>query len=332
MWPTILLVIYCLLIASASLGGGILSSLIKINHTHLQILMSLVGGLILGVALLHMLPHAIAYQVDIDLLMAAMLAGILAMFFLMRAFHIHYHEPVEPTDGTVHDGHAHDHCREPHSHVHAHQHAHDLPAGPESADQTEGATTVPGLPGGVSWLGLAVGFSLHTVMDGVALAASVQLAARDHAHFELVGIGIFLAILLHKPLDAMSITWMARASNWSRAWLWSTNALFALMCPLGALLCFFGFSWLGDSQTKWVAVALAFSAGVFICISLSDILPEVSFHSHDRAALSVALVLGVVLAWSISFLEPDHSHSHETHSTEPAGASTAPSNPSRGLD
>jgi zinc and cadmium transporter len=43
------------------------------------------------------------------------------------------------------------------------------------------------------------------------------------------------------------------------------------------------------------AVALAFSAGTFLCIALSDLLPELQFHSHDRLKLSVALLAGVVL-------------------------------------
>jgi zinc and cadmium transporter len=63
------------------------------------------------------------------------------------------------------------------------------------------------------------------------------------------------------------------------------------------------------------------AAGVFICIALADILPEVSFHTHDRAKLSVALIVGVLLAISIGFLEGEghgHNHSHEVEH-EPSG-------------
>jgi zinc and cadmium transporter len=45
--------------------------------------------------------------------------------------------------------------------------------------------------------------------------------------------------------------------------------------------------------------ALAFAAGVFLCISLGDLLPELELHSHHRIRLSVALLLGVALAWLI---------------------------------
>ena len=56
-----------------------------------------------------------------------------------------------------------------------------------------------------------------------------------------------------------------------------------------------------------VGCALAFSAGVFICISLSDLLPELEFHAHDRFKLSLALLLGVAAAWGIGYLEPEEA-------------------------
>jgi zinc and cadmium transporter len=40
-----------------------------------------------------------------------------------------------------------------------------------------------------------------------------------------------------------------------------------------------------------------------VCIATSDLLPELQFHRHDRAALSIALVAGIALAWSTVLLE-----------------------------
>jgi zinc and cadmium transporter len=82
------------------------------------------------------------------------------------------------------------------------------------------------------------------------------------------------------------------------------------MCPLGAALFYFGVDAFGAHQSLIVGLALAFSGGVFLCISLADILPEVSFHSHDRFALTSALLVGVLLAYGIGFLEPEHAHEH----------------------
>ena len=79
-----------------------------------------------------------------------------------------------------------------------------------------------------------------------------------------------------------------------------------MLCPIGAYLFLIGAGQFGDMQNIIVANTLAFSAGVFICISLSDLLPEIQFHSHDKLNLTVALFLGVFAAYGIGFLEASH--------------------------
>jgi zinc and cadmium transporter len=69
-------------------------------------------------------------------------------------------------------------------------------------------------------------------------------------------------------------------------------------------------------QTALVGCALAFSAGVFVCISLSDLLPELEFHSHDRLKLSLALLFGVAAAYGIGYLEPEGSHEAPSRAPE----------------
>ena len=55
-----------------------------------------------------------------------------------------------------------------------------------------------------------------------------------------------------------------------------------------------------SGQGVVLSSALAFSAGTFLCISLSDLLPELQFHRHDRIKLSAALLLGLALAWILT--------------------------------
>ena len=71
---------------------------------------------------------------------------------------------------------------------------------------------------------------------------------------------------------------------------------------MGVVLFLLGVAGTGDGSNL-VSLALAFSAGVFLCIALSDLLPELQFHQHDRLKLSAALLLGVALAWGVSQLE-----------------------------
>ncbi len=68
------------------------------------------------------------------------------------------------------------------------------------------------------------------------------------------------------------------------------------------------------SQQWYIACALAFSAGTFLCISLSDLLPELQFHRHDRVKLSAALLFGLAVAHLAAQLE---AAAHPPH-TRPA--------------
>ena len=88
----------------------------------------------------------------------------------------------------------------------------------------------------------------------------------------------------------------------------AANFGFALLCPLGALLFFFGVDIFAADSGPIVAASLAFAAGAFICIALGDLLPEVHFHSHDRFKLTLAFLCGIAIAWMIGGLEPTSLH------------------------
>ena len=292
---SLLLVGYCAAIVAASIFGGWLPSLVRLTHTRMQTIISFVGGLMLGIAVFHLLPHSLHGSRSADETAWWLMCGILTMFLLIRCFHFHHHGPLEistaveePCAG-LHDHHhdhddAHGHGRFPADQPHCH-HAHQL-----------------------SWLGIAIGLSVHTLIDGMALAASVQAKFASSAFLSLSGFGTFLAIMLHKPLDAVSITSLMAGSGWKAHSRLLVNLGFSAMCPLGALLFVAGISQFSSLREEVVSAALAFSAGVFLCISLSDLLPEMEFHAHNRLRLTAALLGGILLAYGITFLEPGHLH------------------------
>ena len=75
---------YCLLILLASLAGGWLPIFVNLTHTRLQVATSFVAGMMLGVALLHLLPHAWADFQSIDQTVHWLLGGFLMMFFYFK--------------------------------------------------------------------------------------------------------------------------------------------------------------------------------------------------------------------------------------------------------
>lgn len=268
---TLILPVYCFLIVAASLFGGWLPSLIQLTHTRMQTIVSFVGGLMLGTAVFHMIPHAFTQLRHIDQTMMWTMCGIVLMFFLIRTFHFHNHGIAEEAQEDACDP-----CGQDHSHSHIHVHSH-----PQVHQ--------------LSWIGILVGLSIHTLLDGIALGSAVDADSLSL----LPGIGVFLAVFLHKPLDAVSITTLMAATGWTRKKILAVNAGFAVMCPVGAVLFLTGIRRFPGLQQELAGSAMAFSAGVFLCIALSDLLPEMEFHSHHRLRLSAVLFLGIFTAWAI---------------------------------
>ena len=154
MWPLSLLAVYSLVIAAASILGGSLAARVKMTHYQLQMTMSFVGGLMLGIGVFHMLPHSLATykEGNVDAVMIWMMVGILVMFLMLRAFHFHQHGSADFSDATQAAQCKHDHHHaEPDElgggHVHAvhDPHAHKM-SGP----------------------GVFLGMAVHTIIDGIA--------------------------------------------------------------------------------------------------------------------------------------------------------------------
>jgi len=288
---------YCILLMGAAMLGGWAQQRLTLSHTRMQTIISFVGGLMLGIAAFHMLPHSLLMlgPEGADTSVRWLVGGLLVMFFLLRMFHFHQHDSssLSPDDSHVRCEAAH------HVHEHApHRHAsdaHDTPPAPRAHT--------------LSWMGVFLGLALHTLIDGLALGASFEGDA-SHGAAGWPGIGTFLAIFLHIPLDSISITSLMAASGYRPSTRHLATAAFALLCPIGAASFVFGMHHLARGETAVVGCALAFSAGVFLCIALSDLLPEMEFHSHNRMRLSLALLLGVAFAWAIGLVEPEYLHSH----------------------
>jgi len=309
-----LLAVYCIFVATASVGGGWLPAMLRMTHLRTQLLMSFVAGLMLGIATLHLLPHAMESLGSTSRVGAATLIGVIGMFLLLRAFHVHAHEvPVaidpqatiaEPVQGEP-TGHG---C-EDHAHHACGQHAVTASGHEATCDPTDDEASSPSRSFG--WMGMLFGLGLHTVMDGVALGASVAADASHGAWLGLAGLGTFLAVALHKPLDAFAISSVMASSGWTQSQRTLVNFAFAMCCPVGAGLFYFGVTQL-EMGGSLLGYGLALSAGFFICIALADLLPEVHFHDHDRGKLTAALLIGVSLAIGIENL-PGHSHDHHHH-------------------
>lgn len=302
--PVVVLALQLAVIAAAAAAGGSSMSLLSLGHRRMQVLLSITGGVLLGVGMLHLLPHAfLEFDRRIDTTMLWVVAGFFLMFLLERAFHGHSHHTADG-DATPHacGGHDHDHGHEERS---AQRHGDD--------------------GGSWAWCGAFAGLALHSLADGAALAASVQADA-EHGGGWLAGFATFLAVLLHKPFDAAIIGTLMLRSGVAPARRRLVNAVYAAVVPSGAVLFLASLRLFGGEHGPVLGAALALAAGAFVCIAAADLLPEVQFHSHDRVLLTSSLALGLAIAWGIAVLErssPAHAHGHahgHGHAVEPAAA------------
>jgi zinc and cadmium transporter len=276
----VLLAGYCLLVVLGSLAGGWIPLQVRLTHTRMQLALSFVGGAMLGVGLLHLLPHAFYQLHSIHRAVGWLLAGFLLVFFIERVFHFHHHDPAVEDDDHDHD-HAH------------HAHAHSRP-----------------------WSAALVGLSLHSLLDGIALAAGVAGEPQEGAP-ALAGFVVFLVVVLHKPFDSMTLGALLSLSHLPVRRRHTINLVYAMTVPLGVLLFYLGVTNAGASQQTIIGCALAFAGGTFLCISTSDLLPELQFHTHDPWKLSAALLLGIGFSAALVAVEESwHTHSHGEHAVD----------------
>jgi zinc and cadmium transporter len=297
MTATVTLIIYSLLVIAASLIGGQAPVWLRLTHTRMQIALSFVGGAMLAVALLHLMPHSFYQLESLTATAGWMLGGFLVMFFIERAFHFHHH------DSPLDDSHEHHDCQHEHEHAAPHNHG-AAPAG-------HAPVRLPAV---------LIGLSLHSVLDGVALAAGV-LADVDAADQWTAGLSVFLIILMHKPFDSLALGTLLAAEHASPARVRRINVLYALTVPIGVALFLLGVDSTTGQAGQALGIVLACAAGMFLCIASSDLLPELQFHTHDRGKLSAALLLGIALAAGLVMLEEsrhdhgdhEHGHGHQHH-------------------
>jgi zinc and cadmium transporter len=255
------------LYALAILAGALAGGAVPLlgSHRRSDGMLSFAAGVMLGAAFFHMLPEA----AELAGLRAIpwVLVGFLFLFLLER--YVLVHVCAEPGVAALAQGHVHGDVTEDH-----------------------GATGCE-----VHTLGLAafVGLSLHTLVDGFALgAASAE---------ERLGFLVFLAILAHKIPSSFSLSSILRAEGYSRGKALAMNAAFAVMVPLGAAI-YVGLRNLVDAEA-FTPLALAASAGTFLHLSLSDILPDLHRRGASRLRLSALLLLGIGTMWALRLV---HAH------------------------
>ncbi len=159
--------------------------------------------------------------------------------------------------------------------------------------------SAPGGPGSTTkgtslhWGAAAFGLALHTLTGGVALAGAV----RADQGLGAGTLGVFIATLVHKPADALTIVSLMLRAGVPRARAHLVNLGFSLMIPIGAALFWVGVGFLGSSTANLVTSnTLAFSGRDLPSSRVSDLLPGAPVPRPTTAgSFPAALLAGVGL-------------------------------------
>jgi len=170
-------------------------------------LLTMSAGLLVGTALLHLLPHAMPLEEHVGYTVLGGFLGVL----LLEAF-IHSTMPEAPAS-QIHDHHHAHGATQAHAHSHDEEGSHLAHEGVDAHEQHLAISTL-------------VGFSLHGIVDGVALFAASTAGTVTATAF---------ALLAHHIPLAASCASLLRIGGHKRSF-WPVVAVSSVMPVAGVLL------------------------------------------------------------------------------------------------
>ena len=267
---------------AATLSFGVLAR-------YTQHMLSLAAGALLATAFIRLLPEGFESGVEVHVLSATLLGGLLFFFLLDKAelwHHGHEHHPTLPTlDEAMEDA---DVMHE-HTHDAAHAHAHHGHAGHRHA--------TPAAGGG--WAVLT-GDAVHCFGDGVLIASAFLSSAA-------LGWSATLAVLVHEVphhMGDLAVLHQGSRRKWRAALV--KVSLAGAVTALGGLV-----GWaLVEGLAALLPYLLMLAASSFIYVALADLIPQLQkrLNARQTAAQIVWLVIGMGLVIAVGLAGPEHGH------------------------
>ena len=140
------------------------------------------------------------------------------------------------------------------------------------------------------------GLFVHAFFDGLAI--SVGMAFNFY-----LGVLIFIAVLLHKIPEGLTIASVMLAAEHRRRTAFLASAAIGVATMLGVVSVFF----LEVIDERIVGMAFAFSAGIATYVGASDLIPEIN---HSKKRVMPLLVFGGMLLFYLGtvLLDPMIGH------------------------
>lgn len=142
---------------------------------------------------------------------------------------------------------------------------------------------------------IIIGDTVHNFIDGIIIAATFLVSIP-------LGIVTTLAVATHEIPQEIGDFGLMLQKGLSRKMIILVNILSAAVAFTGAIITYL----LGNILEAYIPIFLALTAGFFIYIAASDLIPEIHYEKSKKFAVikSLLLLLGVILIGiSVSFFE-----------------------------
>ncbi len=132
---------------------------------------------------------------------------------------------------------------------------------------------------------IIIGDSIHNLLDGIAIGAAFLISVPT-------GIVAALAVAAHEIPQEIGDFGLLLNYGFARRKVLLINMFSALMSTVGALLTF----WIGSKSHLPLGELLALTAGMFVYIAASDLIPSIHQSAKGRVTYlaAVLLILGVL--------------------------------------
>lgn len=128
------------------------------------------------------------------------------------------------------------------------------------------------------------GIGFHSLLDGVAIGAGSMLN---------LSVVVLLAVTLHRFPAALALSSiLVKGGDFSRKKILISMFLFSLATPVGAVI---ALTVLKEMDSYPIGIALAVSAGIFLYISIGDLLPTVHEADEKKYYNLTCLFMGLLV-------------------------------------
>ncbi|MDC3414519.1 ZIP family metal transporter [Aquibacillus sp. 3ASR75-11] len=145
-------------------------------------------------------------------------------------------------------------------------------------------------------VGAFLGMSIHSFFDGFSIVAGFEVSSQ-------LGFLVFVAVVLHKIPDGLTISSIVLTAFNDKKKAFIASAVLSLSTLLGgALVWIIRYTGAASSEVSEsiARIGLSFSAGVFLYVAATDLLPIVNKSEQRKVGLFV--FVGVIVFYLVSLL------------------------------